>query len=117
MTNLTNLTNKETLLELSSLMPEYKNRLSEATSEYKEAKKDGVFTEDTITALDEFIDISKETLTKMDRCIELAKNIPENDPILEDTVKELNGYHQYILDADMYILVFIKSQYEVMLDK
>ena len=103
------LTNRETLSELSSLLPKYKDRLKEAEKEYDRAKKDSVLTDTSIEHLDNFIVATKETLKKMDRCVTLAQNIPEKDPLLKETTDELKGYHKYILDADIFILKFLKE--------
>jgi len=103
------LTNKETLSELSSLLPEYKDRLKDAEKEYDRAKRDSILTDTSIGHLDNFIVATKETLKKLDRCVTLALNIPKEDPILKEITDELTGYHKYILDADIFILKFLKE--------
>lgn len=91
-------------------LPRYRKHLSTAKKGFEEALKEGVFSVKTEKDLKEFISYTELILEKLGKATALVLEGDYPEENLDKIVEELNGYHEYILDADIYLLVFIRDE-------
>ena len=106
------LTSSETLIELKNAIPRYRKNFDKAVIGYDEAKEDKIFSPSVEEDLDKLIKHTRSILNNIDRSIALAGSADTDKLSLDKIVEDLVGYHEYILDADVYLLVLIKEEYE-----
>jgi len=102
---------------LWAALPTYKKNLETAKKGFEAAKAEGVFLPDVEKDLTEFIGHTEKIMENMEKCIALIQtskfpieNGDSTEAAVQRMAEELNGYHEYILDADIYLLVFIKEE-------
>jgi len=104
------LTSREILQELQNSLPRYRANFEKVILGFEEAKEEAIFSPTTEGELQKFIDHTKITYAGIEKSIILAKEATGES--LDSIVKEILAFHEHVLHADFYLLVFIKKEYE-----
>jgi len=104
------LTSRETLQELQDSLPRYRANFEKAILGFEDAKEEAIFSPTTEEELEKFIDHTKAIYAGIDKSIVLAKEATGES--LDNIAREILAFHEHVLHADIYLLVFIKKEYE-----
>lgn len=103
-------TMREEISAIFDSLPTYRKHLDTAKKGFEEAQKEGVFSVKTEADLKEFISYTELILEKLGKATSLVLEGDYPKENLDKIAEELNGYHEYILDADIYLLIFIRDE-------